>query len=69
MEEPRIAGWDRRVDMPLTVLAVLFLAAYAWQVLDTSLSTSAATALEAAIWVIWALFALGATSAGICWTC
>lgn len=37
-EEPRIAAWDRRVDWPLTALAVVFLVAYAWSVLDTTIS-------------------------------
>jgi voltage-gated potassium channel len=34
MDEPRIAAWDRRLDWPLTGLAVVFLVLYSWDVLD-----------------------------------
>jgi voltage-gated potassium channel len=57
-DEPRIAAWNRRVDWPLTALAVLFLIGYAWQVLDTSLSPAARTALDVALTGIWVLFGL-----------
>lgn len=55
-DEPRIAAWDRRVDWWLTGLAVLFLAAYAWQVLDTSLPPAGHAALEVVMLAIWAAF-------------
>ncbi|MGD9527784.1 potassium channel family protein [Pseudonocardia sp.] len=55
-DEPRIAAWERRVDWPLTALAVVFLAAYAWQVLDTSLSPAAVAALEGVLTLIWIAF-------------
>jgi voltage-gated potassium channel len=57
-EEPRVAAWNRRVDWPLTALAVLFLAGYAWQVLDTSLDPAARVAIDVALWIIWGLFAV-----------
>ncbi|TWF76980.1 voltage-gated potassium channel [Pseudonocardia hierapolitana] len=56
--EPRIAAWDRRVDWWLTGLAVLFLVAYAWQVLDTSLTPAARVVLEVVLTGTWVLFAL-----------
>jgi len=52
VEEPRIAAWDRRLDWPLTGLAVVFLASYAWQVLDRG----APEWLEALLTAIWAIF-------------
>jgi voltage-gated potassium channel len=58
VDEPRIAAWNRRVDWPLTGLAVLFLVGYAWQVLDTSLGAAARTALDVALTLIWVLFGL-----------
>jgi voltage-gated potassium channel len=58
LTEPRIAAWDRRVDWWLTGLAVVFLAAYAWQVLDTSLAPVARTALEVVLTGTWVLFAI-----------
>jgi voltage-gated potassium channel len=57
-DEPRLAAWDRRLDWPLTVLAALFLAAYAWSVLDTTLTPRASWWLEAALWFTWAVFAV-----------
>ncbi|MGH3566200.1 MAG: potassium channel family protein [Pseudonocardia sp.] len=58
MDEPRIAAWDRRADWPLTGLAVAFLAGYAWQVLDTSLSGTATAALEVALTGVWVVFGI-----------
>jgi len=52
VDEPRIAAWDRRLDWPLTGLAVVFLASYAWQVLDRG----APEWLEALLTAIWAIF-------------
>ncbi len=57
-DEPRIAAWDRRVDWWLTGLAVVFLAAYAWQVLDTSLGPAGHAVLEGVITGTWVLFGL-----------
>jgi voltage-gated potassium channel len=56
--EPRIAAWDRRVDWWLTGVAGLFLAAYAWQVLDTSLTPAGRVALEVVLTGTWVLFGL-----------
>jgi voltage-gated potassium channel len=55
-DEPRIAAWDRRVDWWLTGLAVVFLVAYAWEVLDTSLGPSGRAALEAVLTTTWVIF-------------
>jgi voltage-gated potassium channel len=57
-DEARIAAWDRRVDWPLTVLALVFLVGYAWQVLDTSLPAWADTALEVVLTGTWAVFGI-----------
>lgn len=57
-DEPRIAAWDRRVDWWLTGLAVVFLVAYAWQVLDTSLGPAGEAALEVVLTGTWVLFGL-----------
>jgi voltage-gated potassium channel len=57
-DEPRIAAWDRRVDWWLTGLAVVFLAAYAWQVLDTSLSPRWHAVLEVVLTATWVVFVL-----------
>ncbi|MCW0213826.1 MAG: ion channel [Pseudonocardia sp.] len=58
MDEPRIATWDRRVDWPLTALAVVFLAGYAWQVLDTTLAPWVDTLLEIVLTATWVIFGI-----------
>ncbi len=45
-------GW------PLIALAAVFLAAYAWSVLDTDLSAGAKRACDVVIFVVWLAFAL-----------
>ncbi|MDT7701990.1 MAG: voltage-gated potassium channel [Pseudonocardiales bacterium] len=56
-DEPRIAAWDRRVDWPLTALAVVFLAGYAWQVLDTT-SPPWRAAIEVVLTGTWVVFGI-----------
>ncbi|MBC8092889.1 MAG: ion transporter [Pseudonocardia sp.] len=58
LDEPRIAAWDRRVDWWLTGLAVVFLIAYAWQVLDPEMGDPGATALEVLLTGTWIVFGL-----------
>ncbi|MEU7813205.1 ion channel [Pseudonocardia sp. NPDC049154] len=55
-EEPRIAAWNRWMDWPLTVLAVAFLACYAWTVLDTSLPPDTRAAVDAGLTAVWVVF-------------
>ena len=57
-DEPRVAAWDRRVDWWLTALALLFLAGYAWSVLDRGLGPAGRDALEAVLTGTWVLFGL-----------
>jgi voltage-gated potassium channel len=57
-DEPRIAAWDRRVDWPLTALAVVFLVAYAWSVLDTTISLAGHDLLEVLLTGTWVIFGL-----------
>ncbi|MGQ0840352.1 potassium channel family protein [Actinokineospora sp.] len=54
--EPRLTAWEARTDLPLTALAVVFLVAYAWQVLDTGASPTTRYVLEVGLWVVWAVF-------------
>ena len=81
-DEPRIAAWDAKVDWPLTGLTLVFLAGYAWQVLDTSLDPAGREALDLVLTGIWLLLGLdylvrlglarrklALRAAGTCWTC
>jgi len=53
-----VAAWNRRLDWPLTALALVFLAVYAWSVLDRSISPTGRDALEAVFTGIWVVFGL-----------
>ena len=48
--------WQRLTEWPLTMAALIFLIAYAWQVI-ANLTGPAGVAAETVIWVTWALFA------------
>ncbi|WP_090009324.1 potassium channel family protein [Lentzea albidocapillata] len=53
--EARLERWERKVEWPLTALAVVFLAAYAWQVLDDHGAMH--FTLEIVLWLVWVVFA------------
>ncbi|MGI8458652.1 MAG: potassium channel family protein [Propionibacteriaceae bacterium] len=53
---PRVAAWERRTEWPLAVLAVIFLAAYSVDVLDTRLDSTWHTACRITDYLIWLLF-------------
>jgi len=55
-DEPQVTRWERGADWPLTGLAVVFLAAYAWSVLATTLSVAGHRWLEVVMWTTWVLF-------------
>jgi voltage-gated potassium channel len=52
-----LARWSRILDWPLLVLAVIFLAAYAWEVI-ADLNGRAALITESAMNVTWAVFVI-----------
>jgi voltage-gated potassium channel len=56
-QEQRLIMWERRTEWPLTALAAVFLAAYAWQVLNVSASQDLHIALEIVLWSTWVVFA------------
>lgn len=57
LEEAR-RTWERRVDWPLTGIAVAFLVAYAWPILDQNLSDGWRTFCNGVTWATWAVFAI-----------
>lgn len=54
----RVERWERRAEVPLLLLALAFLVAYAWPVLDPKLDPDLATVLQVAGWTVWAAFAI-----------
>lgn len=51
------ARWRKAMDWPLTIAAVVFLIAYAWEVIGNLQGPRAALA-ETAIWATWTFFAI-----------
>jgi len=50
--------WERHSELPLLLLALAFLVAYAWPVLDPRLSPDVRTWLGAVSWTVWGAFVL-----------
>ncbi|MEU4806752.1 potassium channel family protein [Actinosynnema sp. NPDC023587] len=57
-DERRLTSWERRAEWPLTALAVVFLVAYAWEVLDNRSTPGLHGVLEVVLWVVWLVFAV-----------
>lgn len=53
-----VERWERRAEVPLLLLALAFLGAYAWPVLDPRLDPTLNTFLDYVSWTVWAAFAL-----------
>ncbi len=54
----RVEQWERRSEVPLLLLAVAFLVAYVWPVLDPELPRDARSFLDVVSWTVWAAFAV-----------
>jgi voltage-gated potassium channel len=53
-----VERWEKRAEIPLLLLAVAFLIAYAWPVLDPRLDPDLRTILELASWTVWTAFVI-----------
>lgn len=58
VDEERRKSWERAAEWPLTGAAILFLVAYAWPILEPSLSGPWQAACRVTTWVAWASFAV-----------
>lgn len=56
-----VGRWERRSEVPLLLLALAFLVAYAWPVLDPGVDPTLRTFFTAVSWTVWAAFALDLT--------
>ncbi len=54
--EPRRARWEASADWPLSTAALLFLAAYAWPVLQPGLDQRWVRGCEVVAWLAWSMF-------------
>lgn len=50
-------AWRQRTEAPLMIAALLFLAAYTWQVLDPNMSATWRQVCDVVLWSTWAMFA------------
>lgn len=53
----RVERWERRSEIPLILLALAFLLAYAWPVLEPGLDPDWRTSLTTLSWTVWVVFA------------
>ncbi len=51
-----VEKWERRSDVPLMLLALAFLVAYAWPIVDPTLDGRVIKRLELVSWTVWAAF-------------
>ncbi len=56
--DARREAWERWAEWPLMVVAVSFLVAYAWPILNPDLEARWHLVLATATWVAWAVFAV-----------
>ncbi|MEO9326073.1 potassium channel family protein [Nocardioides sp. C4-1] len=54
----RVQRWESRTEIPLILLALAFLVAYAWPILDPGIDRTADDVLTVVSWTVWAAFAL-----------
>lgn len=54
----RVQRWERRSEVPLLLLAVAFLVAYAWPVVHPRIGPELRTTLDVVSWTVWAAFAI-----------
>jgi voltage-gated potassium channel len=52
----RVERWERRAEVPLMLLAIAFLVAYAWPILDPRMDAGTRSFLETVSWTVWAAF-------------
>jgi voltage-gated potassium channel len=54
----RVERYEQRSEIPMLLLAVAFLVAYAWPVLDSDLDPDVIASLNVLSWAVWAAFAV-----------
>jgi voltage-gated potassium channel len=54
----RVERWERRSEIPLLLLALAFLVAYAWPVLDPRINPDLEQSLQLLSWTVWGAFAI-----------
>ena len=55
MDESRVERWERSAQVPLMAVSLLFVAAYAWPILDPALDPSLVGLCALVVWLTWAV--------------
>jgi voltage-gated potassium channel len=58
MNESRAERWERSAQLPLMAVSLLFVAAYAWPILDRGLDPGLVRLCSLVVWLTWAVLAL-----------
>ncbi|GHC87492.1 hypothetical protein GCM10007079_31710 [Nocardiopsis terrae] len=54
----RVTRWERRLEVPMLLLAGAFLLAYAWPVIEEDMGQVMRTRLQILSWTVWGAFAI-----------
>jgi len=54
----RVETWERRAEIPLLLLAVAFVVAYAWPIVDPHLDRDLESFFQVTTWTVWGAFAI-----------
>lgn len=54
----RVEVWERRSEIPLLLLAVAFLVAYAWPIVNPGLDRDLESFFQVTTWTVWGAFAI-----------
>jgi len=58
MDESRVERWERSAQLPLMVVSLLFVAAYAWPILDPGLDPSLVRLCSTVVWLTWGVLVM-----------
>jgi voltage-gated potassium channel len=58
MDESRVERWERSAQLPLMAVSVLFVAAYAWPILDPGLDPDLVSLCSLVVWLTWGVLVL-----------
>ncbi len=58
MDESRVERWDSSAQIPMMAVSLLFVAAYAWPILDTGLDPDLVRLCSVVVWLTWVVLAL-----------
>jgi voltage-gated potassium channel len=58
MDQTRVERWERSAQLPLMAVSLLFVAAYAWPILDPGLDSGLVRLCSTVVWLTWGVLVL-----------